>query len=85
MLTRILAGVAIAALAIAFWSNHRYQLVTERLTVAEAQVKGYKEHAAYLQRLRAANEGWDRLVSEVGNSDVPLSGYLAGAAGRLWP
>lgn len=85
MISRILGGVAIIALGVAFLSHQMYRRTAEKLAAAEERIVGFEVQQEYLKRLRDVNAGWDQITEEVGGSDAPLSGYLDNAAGRLWP
>ncbi len=85
MLTKILAGVAILSSSVAFLSHQHYQQARTELVAAQSKIKGLEEYAAFTIRLRAANTTWDTVEKDLGSSDEPLSDYLAGVSGRLWP
>jgi hypothetical protein len=83
------AGVAIIALAfLAIWQSQRIGAARADLSKASAQLEGYRaadrwrvqQQAAQLEAVALDNE----LSMGVG-ADAPLSDYLRGAVGRVWP
>lgn len=91
----LLPGLLAALLAVGGWGwwQHRRAVALEaRADAAEALVQGYAEAAkmravqdAQQAALRADAAALDRDLETMEGGDAPLSDYLSGAAGKLWP
>lgn len=94
------AAVAAAGLAVALWwverdrGALRSDLAASRASLASAQAalsqaeEAARVHRAYLDRAEKERAEFDNLRNDLikmEGADAPLSGYLRGAAGRLWP
>lgn len=91
-MTRIIAGLAIAALLLAGLQTWRLSGWQARATAAEAQVSslqaGIAAAAALQAELAALREDAARLdhdLSTMEGADAPLSDFLRAGAGRVWP
>ncbi|MFE3836951.1 hypothetical protein [Pseudogemmobacter sonorensis] len=91
-MTRAVAILALIATAVAAVQTWRVERTQARAEAAEAMVSAYEE-AARMRRdqdarqaaLRAEAQAMDHELAQGEGADAPLSDYLSGAAGRLWP
>lgn len=77
-----------AAVLLAVGSVWQLRMVRADLAAAEARLAGYAEAERWRlkEQQRAAGEAaLDRELQEGAGADAPLSDYLRGGAGRLWP
>lgn len=85
VLTRILTGVAILSLIVAYLSHQQVQSLQSDLAKANSRIVGFEELSRFNARAKAADVEWSKLDNELGVSDAPLSDYMSGVAGRVWP
>ena len=90
MISRLhVAGVvitAIAALGFAVKMQHSTILgLQSDLAKANSRIVGFEELSRFNARAKAADVEWSKLDNELGVSDAPLSDYMSGVAGRVWP
>lgn len=85
MITRILTGVAILSLIVAYLSHQRVQSLEADLVKANGRIVGYEELSRFNARAKAADVEWSKVEKDLGESDAPLSDYMSGVARRLWP
>lgn len=92
MIARVALALALALGVWGAWQHRRADAATERAAAAESLVLGYKEAAkmraaqdARQARLRTEAASLDHDLNSMEGGDAPLSGYLSGAAGKLWP
>lgn len=85
MITRILTGVAILSLIVAYLSHQQVQSLQDDLAKANSRIVGYEELARFNARVKTADVEWATAEKDLGESDAPLSDYMSGVARRLWP
>ncbi len=85
MLTRILIGVTIMSLVMASLTHRANGKLKADLITAQGRIVGYEELSRFNARAKAADVEWSKVETEVGESDAPLSDYMSGVAGRVWP
>ena len=92
MITRIALVAALILGGWGLWQQRRAVAAMSRAEAAESLVSGYKEAAqmravqdAHQARLRSDATALDHDLNTMEGGDAPLSDYLSGAAGKLWP
>ena len=86
----IRAGLAVLVLALVVggWQSWRLSTARADLAQAKAALSGYQEAERWRMaedRRRAAQSALDLDLQQGAGSDAPLSDYLRGGAGRVWP
>lgn len=80
-----LMGMVVALVAGLWW---QLQATRSELAAARSRVAGYEEAARWrkAESKRAAEAAaLDETLRQETGADAPLSDYLRGAAGRVWP
>ncbi len=85
MIMRILmAAVIIQTILVSFLSQS-LKATKADLAKADSRIVGFEELSRFNARAKAADVEWSKLDNELGVSDAPLSDYMSGVAGRVWP
>lgn len=92
MIARVALIAALVLGGWGWWQQRRAEAALARAAAAETLVLGYREAAqmravqdAHQARLRSEATALDHDLNTMEGGDAPLSGYLSGAAGKLWP
>ena len=85
---RLCMFAALIMAAALVWSGVQRRALRADLAAVQAQLQGYKELDKFRLKQQAAALQAAALDTELSmgvGADVPLSDYLRGAAGRVWP